>query len=612
MNRQEIINKREIKPEFFLWKRYAASEFIISSFNKLFSLFYKDFSSKYIIDSIFFDINKLNITIIHKDSWELLYLPLQNNNWTKRCKSDYCNDNICLWIHHWASETFANLIKYLKAWLNQMNFINLLNVLSKDPKAKRDYFQIFWKSKRPTHSIIQDWWDPIHKIRFMVPEWLIRNADQWLNFSFPSIDLHHSERECKWIYPYIAQDKELHFFNFPSWHYDHTFDKYFYIEEWEKNNLINNIWMAWLTLFTDLNEEDIISWKWNEKLENEINNWIKQIDTYGIKMIKFNCCCVPRITWDDIYSILKKAKKNIKIPFVFSWQLEKTPYEQNILLLEEYLDKIKKNTLKIIDNSIILFWYHEDIYLQYLNNIFTKNWIKLNAIFLPNIDIKLLHKLFQTELYIFSPNKLQEEIFEYPFKNLGIEYINPKQPYWIINTTNWLMKIFDKIWKKYIVNQEEKLIIDKFLEKKEYIIKKKYSIWLIFTSKEEIELFFDIDYTNNVDIIEVLEEMWLELNFFIFKKEDTKIIEELIYKKTTKAKISFFEEENWMHNLIKESWINLIYSDIFFDDRIYKLELNQLNITCFNSWYKWALDSINTIIKTIEISYFSNFWKYLK
>lgn len=613
MNKQEIINKRIIKPEYFFWKRYTASDFIKSGFEKLFSLFYKNFWEDFIIESAIFEINKLNITIRNKQNKQIIEFSLsqdeldQNRNWKNWL------GQINLWINNnWLNENFSELIRFLRIWLKKINFIDILNILAKDPKAKKEFYQLFWKSKRPTDSIIQDRWKPIHKIRFMVPEWLIRNADQWLNFNFPTIDLHHSERECKWIYPYMQASKEIHFFNFPSWHYDHTFDKYFYLNDEEKNDLNNKKWLIWITLFTDLNENDIISWKWNEKLENEINNWIKQIDEYGIKMIKFNCCCVPRITWDDVYSILKKAKNKIKIPFLFSWQIEKTPYEQNIILLEEYLSKIDKNKQQIIKNSIILFWYHEDIYLKYLNDIFSNNRIKLNAIFLPNIDVMLIEKLFQTELFIFSPNKLQEEIFEYPFKNFWIEYIVPKQPYGIINTTNWFEQIFEKLWKKYVINQDNKILIDEFQERKEYVISKNYSIWLIFTSQEEIELFFDIDYTNNVDIIEMLEEMWFEINFFVLKKWNNKLIEDLINKKTSKANIVFFESEKWMYNSIKESWISLIYTDIFFDDRIYKISLNQINIKYFNSWYIWALDSINSIIKAIEINYFNNFWKYIK
>jgi len=273
-----------------------------------------------------------------------------------------------------------------------------LKLLTLDPKAKKDYYSIFWNSKRPPFSIIQDWWNQIHKVRFIVPEWVIRNTDQSLELNIPEWHIHHSEIECIAIKPEIEHHKLLRFFSYPLWFYNHTFDKYFYLSNDEKKNL-NNYW--WCSISTNLEEDDIVMWKWNEILINSLNYLSDNIEKYNLKVLRFNCCCVPRIVWDDIQSILQNIESKINIPFIFNWQLEKTPFEQKIKLLDEYLLKINTEGIKKINNSISLFWYHENEYLEDIYNILKDNKITLNAIFIPNIDIELLPKLFQTELFVF-------------------------------------------------------------------------------------------------------------------------------------------------------------------------------------------------------------------
>jgi hypothetical protein len=45
----------------------------------------------------------------------------------------------------------------------------------------------------------------------------------------------------------------------------------------------------------------------------------------------------------------------MKIPFIFQGQLEKTPYEQKIMLLEEYINQIEIDKIEKIKESISLF-----------------------------------------------------------------------------------------------------------------------------------------------------------------------------------------------------------------------------------------------------------------
>ena len=72
-----------------------------------------------------------------------------------------------------------------------------------------------------------------------------------------------------------------------------------------------------VSVFTDLNEDDIVMGKGTDKLAQAIDHSVEIANRCGMEMMSFNCCCVPRIIGDDIYSVLKKAKETMGIPFMF-------------------------------------------------------------------------------------------------------------------------------------------------------------------------------------------------------------------------------------------------------------------------------------------------------
>lgn len=630
-NRSEIINSRIIKPEDFLWRRYTPSSFVKGKIVRVFSLIYSNFENDFNVKNLNFEEDKFRMLIEYKETTEIFDFYISDNGWDKKCNWVFCTNKVCNWVHYniWNQWILKFLLSFAKKWVD-LDLDFFLKILSFDPKAKKDYYKIFWQSKRPPFSIIQDWAHPTHKVRFIVPEGVLRNLSQSLEFTINQWQIHHAERECQAIWPEIDFEKELRFFAFPKEFYNHTFDKYFYLSEEDKNNIhFENNWGN-LDFFTDLSEDDIVMWKGNEKLEEGLNYLIENIEKNKIKTLSFNCCCVPRIVWDDIQSALMRAKEKIKIPFLFSWQLEKTPFEQKISMLEDYLSQINVSKYKKESSSITLFWYHENPYLKYLNDIFQKNNIVIKAIFIPSINVNLLHKLFETELLIFSPNNFQAEVFEYPFKNMGVPYISPQYPYWLLNTNNWFEEIFKKLWKKYIPWKEELDLINEYKIKVKYVSNNKYKIGLIFIWKQQLDIFFNSDYTNNVDVIKFLEEMGFIIEFFVydnfdnylvinnetkFTKDDSnheKIIKQINDKVTSdKHWINFFSKEEELYKLLNEKSVDLVYSDLWYENRLVKLWINTFNVKSFDAWYIWALDSINNLIKLIELDYFKKIWKYI-
>ncbi len=628
--KEKIIKKRKIKTSDFFNKRFKPSLQTKKSFIKMFNAIYSEFSDNTNIKSLDWNRNEFNITIIDKNSWEILYLKLRDNKWTKECNWILCTNNICTWIHYEIKN--ENLLKFLVHFLVKARNFTLdtfLKLLTKDLKAKKEYYQIFWKQNRPPFSIIQNWWHPLQKYRFVIHEWVMRNMDQSIRLNLPEISIHHSERECQWISP-NNKATWYHFFNFPWGYYDHRFDKYYYLTKKEKKKYIDwkNEW-GWVWISTDLSENDIIMWEWTNKLSRALDYAIENIEKKNIKMLSFNCCCVPRIVWDDIYSVLKRVKEKVNIPFVFRWQLEKTPYEQKIMLLEKYIDKIDINSIKEIKNSISLFWYHENIFQKDLWKILSINWVKINTSFIPTIDVRLLELMYKSELFVFSPNNFQKEVFEYPFQDMGKKFITPKYPYWLKSTKNWLKNILSEFKINLTINSKVETIISEYEKKVEIVKNKWYKIWIVFLWLQEIKKFLNNDYMNNIDVVQFLEEMWFELNFIVldnfnwFTNDNENSyeisdwnhekIEKTIYenlKNKKKHKIIYFSSDDGFKDIFKQNNFDLIYSDVYFDNRITKLWTNQFSLKNFYIWYSWALKTINELINLCEMTFYKNYSKY--
>jgi hypothetical protein len=299
------------------------------------------------------------------------------------------------------------------------------------------------------------------------------------------------------------------------------------------------------------------------------------------------------------------------------------------MLLEEYINQIEIDKIEKIKESISLFWYHENLYQKELWDILKENWIKINTSFIPSIDIRLLELMYKSELFIFSPNNFQKEAFEYPFKEIWTKFIEPIYPYGLENTNNWFKDILWEFNKNLQKSPWVENIIKEYKLNIDLVKNKKYKIWIVLLWLQEVKKLFSTDYMNNINIIQFLEEMWFEINFYIFddfgpyldqNDESYKIsdwnhekIEEIIYNNIDKWWINNITYFSWGDNLellLNNANLNLIYSDIYFDDRITKLWINQFNLKNFYVWYSWALKTIKELINLCEMSFYKKYSQY--
>lgn len=640
IDRQNSIKLRVVETSRFFWRRFKPSLQSNYAFMKIFWLFFPDISTHLEVKSVDWNISYLQFLFTDIKNNETLEIKYRKQEW-ERCKWKFCTDNLCTSVHYnIQNKNFLRFLIWFSTKWKDLNLESFLNVLAKDFKAKKDYYQIFFKAERPPFSVIQDWSHPLQEFRFIVNEAFTRNTDQSINLNLPQVNIHHSERECQWISP-NNKATWYHFFNFPKWYYEDdngkkgkdAFDKYYYLSEEEKEQYIWELWKrsGSLSISTDLDENDVVMWWGNDKLNQAIDIAIKYAQENDIKLVSFNCCCVPRVVWDDVHSTLLHAREKMDIPFLFKWQFEKTPYEQKVFLLEKYLEKIDETKIDKKAKSISIFWFQENVYQKDLVNVLEQNGIRVNASFIPSIDVRLLENMCKSELFVFSPNTLQKEAFEYPFQLIWVPFITPVYPAWVKNSLTWLDEITQKFQISLQLGESTQKNIDSFHDLVKKVESKKFSAWIVFLWIPELKRFFNPDYTNNIDIVRFLEEMWFKIHFFVFdnfkpyelNRDDTfresdgnhDMIESLVRSKLPNPDVytlQYFWEKEELTQKIQESDVNILYSDLYFDKRIIDLWLAQFNQRNFYVGFAGALKTIQELVALCELPFYKHFHTYFK
>jgi hypothetical protein len=185
----------------------------------------------------------------------------------------------------------------------------------------------------------------------------------------------------------------------------------------------------------------------------------------------------------------------------------------------------------------------------------------------------------------------------------------------------------NKFWLVYKRSDYNEKIVSEYDKKVDIIKNNKYKVWFVFTWLSDLQLFLKSSYTNDIDVIWFLQDMWFFIEFFIFDSFDSKkyidkfssmnwnhnlIIKEIDNKFINKENynINFISTENEMYNSIENSSISIIYSDIYFDERVLRMWLAQFNLSNFKLWYVWALETVSTLLKLCRMNYFKDFRKY--
>jgi hypothetical protein len=164
--------------------------------------------------------------------------------------------------------------------------------------------------------------------------------------------------------------------------------------------------------------------------------------------------------------------------------------------------------------------------------------------------------------------------------------------------------ILEKFWKKEYIKRLDKIFLEKKEENKELFRKaKKYKIWFIIFYFH-IKQFLD-DIFRWTDILQMLKDMWFELEFFVYKFKNN--ITDLKELQDNYKNIIYSSNINDLNNFLDSDSISLYYSEINRDLRILKRNKEIFSIWDLEYWIEWFYRTFQKLVKKCEkVDYLKN------
>jgi hypothetical protein len=367
---------------------------------------------------------------------------------------------------------------------------------------------------------------------------------------------------------------------------------------------------------SDVREDDVGGRNKLDSLIREIESSSKNSD-----LIVFNCMCTPVATGDDVNSLLKGHKKNIKCPFLhLHLRQNETEFFEEVFnkILKakremttpqnKFLSAGKKTTINLVDFSPE---YLKEELIPFLEDL----GVKINTCIFPEIDLDDLKHYLSANLQIFFTGSLRQKLIQKTFAKLPIKTLVIDNPYTLEGANNCLNQIAYFFKKEDRVNDFLKQFKQDILEIKQNRLKAK-----------QFHLGFVIDettfsglenpyYSSRPDILKILKEMGFKIEFLIYSptKSLIKRVVILINKLGLKNVISIktFKTPSDLKNLLKESRARAFYSDLFCDNRLTRTSKAQFSLRNFEMGISGFSRSLKNLLNLCSFSFFSDYGKYL-
>ncbi len=354
-------------------------------------------------------------------------------------------------------------------------------------------------------------------------------------------------------------------------------------------------------LYTNINDYESITVWWNDKI-SEIISDKKLLNNYDI--VKLDKTCISVIMWDDLTSIIKYNKLN-KNKMIYMDQNIDSPYRAVINYLKNiFINETKKN------NETIFFGLNkEKNTFEIIEFLYVNFWIKVWSILLPHINVNDLENILNYKLAVFftwREVKAQSVFKLYPIDNIELTI-----PYGLTNMYNFYKNVLRKYWK----DNEISIVQDYINNLKSTnisLFEKSKWLWIGFVIFDFHIKYFLEDNFRGVPILSLLEDMWFNINFFIFKNSNKYALDIEKFRNMW-FNILFSQDKKKLDNFISSENTQLFYSEISNDLRILSKHKQQFSIWDLEYWIEGFFRTFKLLINKCEkVKYIEkNFVYYL-
>jgi len=188
---------------------------------------------------------------------------------------------------------------------------------------------------------------------------------------------------------------------------------------------------------TDLRERDVVMGSLG-KLEKALDHVLER----GVDdMLLLTCTCVPFVTGEDVTSLVERYRPKVDRPFLF---LTTTPQSSIGVFREILVGKRQAAEAAAGEpdpRAVNLVGYAREPALDEMRALLGEAGIRVNAVFIPEMDFSVVAELPRAPLHVLYPNALWQSTYDQLLFESRIGSVTPPAPFGLRGTEAWLGQV---------------------------------------------------------------------------------------------------------------------------------------------------------------------------
>jgi len=370
---------------------------------------------------------------------------------------------------------------------------------------------------------------------------------------------------------------------------------------------------------TDLGEHDVVMGGL-DKLTTVLDH---VMDRGVDNMLFLSCTCVPFVTGEDVESVVKRYRGRTKQPFFY---LTTTP-QSSLGVFREVLVRQRQAGEAALaatpggapdPRAVNLIGFSRDAALDEITGLLGDLGLKVNAVFIPQMNFSVIPQLPRAPLHVLYPNALWQNLYDQLLFDSPIRSIEPPAPYGLTGTRRWLQAVAEAAGVEVDVGAVVERWLEPHRERWEALRREasQYRLGFVIGS-EEVHRLCDPASTWGVPLLSMCEELGFGLDVMIrvtdrdtARTAATKV--NALFAEPERHTIKAFLDRARLEKLLAEGTFVAAFSEYVGDQRLGAAGKAQFNLQEFEKGIEGMLRSTERLLDVCRLPLYRRYRRFLK
>jgi hypothetical protein len=365
---------------------------------------------------------------------------------------------------------------------------------------------------------------------------------------------------------------------------------------------------------TDLGEREVVMGGL-DKLTTVLDHVMER----GVdNMLFLSCTCVPFVTGEDVESVVKRYRARTKRPFFY---LTTTP-QSSLGVFREVLVKQRQAAEAALEGradprAVNLIGFTRDASLDELAGLLGDLGLRVNAVFIPQMNFSVIPQLPHAPLHVLYPNVLWQNLHDQLLFDSRIRSIEPPAPFGLQGTRRWLEAVAEAAGVTVDAAAAVARCLAPHQERWDALRREAAEHRLGFViGSEEVHRLCDPAATWGVPLLAMCEELGFGLDVMIrvtdratARQAATQI--NALFATPARHRIKAFLDRERLDRLLAEGTFAAVFSEYVGDHRLGVAGKAQFNLQEFEKGVAGALRTAERLLDACRLPLFRRYRRFL-